>query len=92
MSKAQTSKIKFFAELTDTYVGEANYSWVKRFLVEAVSTHGALMKLSKETGFNFTKDYDTGDLAKYNVKGACICLFIEQAEGNEEEYNRIVNL
>ena len=30
-------KHQFFVEMTDTYGGEANYSWVNRFLVTASS-------------------------------------------------------
>jgi hypothetical protein len=43
----------FYFEMTDTFGGETNYSWIKRFQIEAKSKHGALMKLSYETGFNF---------------------------------------
>jgi len=61
---------KFYFEMTDTFGGESNYSWVKRFEVNAKSLHGALCKLSNETGFNFRFDGN-----RYNVKNAYICMF-----------------
>ena len=46
-------KNKYYFELTDTFCGELNYSWLHRFEVTAKSMRGALQKLSRETGFNF---------------------------------------
>lgn len=47
----------FFAEITDMYGGERNYSWVTRHKVRAVSRHGALCKLSSDSGLNFSHEY-----------------------------------
>lgn len=46
----------FRFEMTDTFGGELNYCWIKRFEIKAKSLHGALIKLSRETGFNFRYD------------------------------------
>jgi len=67
---------KFLIEITDTYGGEANYSWVKRYIVRAKSIRGAITKLAKSQGAGWRKDYDTGCAARYNLQGACVCCFV----------------
>ena len=79
----------YFAELTDTFGGDANYSWVRRFNIRANTIQGAISKLARETGYSFKKDFDTGDLTRYNAKGACICAFIEEGTG---QYSGIVTI
>ena len=74
----------YYFEMTDTYGGESNYSWVHRFKVEAKSFHGALCKLSREVGCNFKKTYDN----RWDAKNACICLFdISDDEYGIQEYS-----
>lgn len=63
-------------EITDTYGGEANYSWVKRYSYQAKSFLGAIGKLSREHGKGWRLDYSTGDMARYKLNGACIVAFI----------------
>jgi hypothetical protein len=68
----------FYFEITDTYGGEANYSWVTRVKTNAKSLHGALCKLSRDSGFNFRFDG-----LRYDAQNACVCAFLlddEQAE------------
>ena len=57
----------FYFEMTDTYGGELNYCWVYRFTISAKNIRGALIKLSKETGFRFRNNG-----SYYKAKGACI--------------------
>lgn len=75
----------YFVEVTDTFGGEANYSWVKRFKVHASSDLGAIRKVSRHTGFAFRKESGLGfDDVMYNAKGCCVCAFlgdyVDQAE------------
>lgn len=87
------AKQMYFVEMTDTYGGEANYSWVSRFLVQSISMRGAISKVTRETGYQARLDYNCGDMARYNATSASICYFVQEAEGNEEEiYSRIVTL
>lgn len=68
----------FYFEITDTYGAEANYSWVTRVKTNAKTLHGALCKLSRDSGFNFRFDG-----ARYNALGNCVCAFLlddDQAE------------
>lgn len=74
----------YFIELTDTYGGEANYSWVKRFLVKAETMRGAMRKVSRETGCPARKVFDSGDVSRFDVPGACLCYFAEWADDPAE--------
>ena len=63
-------------EVTDTFGGEANYSWVRRYTYEAKSFLGAIQKLAREHGGGWKLDYSTGDLVRYNLRNACVCCFV----------------
>ena len=72
-------------EITDTFCGEANYSWANHYQVEANSLHGALCKIARETGYNF--NYDG---ARYNAIRACVCMFdISDNESNQFNFKLI---
>jgi len=80
----------FYVEMTDTFGGEANYSWVNRFLVKAKTMRGAIGKVTRRTGYPARKDYDTGDMARYNVPRYSICYFVNWSDGSEaDQYSRI---
>lgn len=57
----------FYFEMTDTFGGELNYCWIRRFKISAKNLKGALIKLSRETGFNFRNNG-----SYYKAKNACI--------------------
>ena len=63
-------------EITDTFGGEANYCWVKRYTVKAKSFRGAINAIARRYGGGWRKDYDTDDSARYNLRGACVCAFV----------------
>jgi hypothetical protein len=71
--------MKYDIEVTDTFGGEANYCWVRRFSVQAKSPIGAIRIASRETGFSFRKDADFGDCVRYNAKNVAVCAFITEA-------------
>lgn len=71
---------KFNIEVTDTFGGEANYSWVRRYTCKAKSLRGAIQWLARNHGAGWIKDCDTGDMARYNLSGACICAFVTYSE------------
>lgn len=86
-------KTTYFVEMTDTYDGESNYSWVRRFLVQSVSMRGAVSKVTRETGYHARVNYACGNMARYNAVGACICYFVSDATGRESEmFSSIVAL
>ncbi len=71
----------FYFEMTDTFGGELNYRWLSRFKIEAKNLRGALIKLSKETGFNFRNNGNY-----WKVKGACIGAYEYPSECEPDQY------
>ena len=67
-------------EITDTFGGEANYSWVKRYTVKANTMRGAVNHIAREHGAGWRKEYDFGDEARYNLRGACVCMFVSYSD------------
>lgn len=93
--KARGEQQQFFFEVTDTFGGEANYSWVNRYLVTATTLRGAVLKVAREQGFSgrIRKDFDSGDMVRWNVQGAAICIFGSWSDGGEaEQYNHVKKL
>lgn len=70
----------FQIEYTDTFSGEANYSWVRRITVRSVSFRGAVSKASRLFGDNFKLAWDSGDCVRYDSIHGCRCLFICQSD------------
>lgn len=75
--------MKFNAELTDTYCGEANYSWVRRvsFELPDSSSDLAIVRKAKAlldvTGTKVTRRENHGDLISlWGLDGNCVVLFI----------------
>lgn len=66
-------------EYTDTFCGEANYCWVRRFEVESKTELGIVRKAKREcglTGINCTR-YDFGDSVEYRPSGLNTVMFID---------------
>lgn len=72
----------FFIEMTDTFGGEANYSWVSRLVVNAKSERGAARILGNHTGLNWRNDG-----VRWNSKSGATCAFIEPFD--EELHERL---
>lgn len=67
-------------EITDTFAGESNYSWVQRLQVESKSMRGAISKAAKHFGYKgFRLDNWCGDYASYKLQGACIIAFVTES-------------
>ncbi len=63
----------YYVEMTDTFAGELNYSWVKRYIVKAETLKACMRKIAMETGYNARYKWRIGqDDATYKVTGACI--------------------
>lgn len=75
---------KFKIEVTDTFGGEANYSWVRRYTIEAHNFRGAICKLARQYGAGWRLESNYGDMARYNLRGAAVCAFVEYHEGGAE--------
>ena len=81
------SKQAFFVEVSDTFGGEANYSWVNRYLVTATTIRGAVWKLSRETGLKWRVSYDIQWFARYDAVGCCMCCFVHEEVCEETPRN-----
>ena len=79
----------FYAEITDTFGGEANYSWVTRHKISASTMRGAVNKLSRESGMNWRCVGDYGDKRRYDSQSGATCFFIEAWDDSHSEYSRI---
>jgi hypothetical protein len=72
-------------EVTDTFGGEANYSWVRRHTIphKAGESRRSLVRRAKAemgwTGVRCKVD-DYGDTIRMDQRGACVCCFIETRE------------
>lgn len=73
--------MKFKAELTDTFAGEANYSWARRATIEAPAEISdlALMRRAKKaldlSGVRGRRE-SWGETIVFRPYGACTILFI----------------
>lgn len=74
------TKQTFQIEVTDTFGGEANYSWVRRHVVKAKSMRGAATMLGRIEGSGWRLDYSCGDFRRYVVPGMGVCAFITHHE------------
>mgnify|MGYP003624667446 CR=1 FL=1 len=67
-------------ELTDTFCGEANYSWVERheFETDGLTEKEIIRKARKLIGLtgSATVKTDLGDVIQWNIKGACLIAFL----------------
>ncbi len=78
--------MEYFVEMTDTFGGEANYSWCNRFLVKANTARGAISKVTRETGIPGRYEYGHEiDSIRYNCPKYNICYFLMIAQGNEKD-------
>lgn len=63
----------YYAEMTDTFSGELNYSWIRRYLVKAETLKACMRKVSMETGYKARMQWCAGqDEAVYKARGACV--------------------
>lgn len=76
----------YLAEVTDTFGGELNYSWVRRYRIRARSILGAVRKLHNAEGLNFRKIWGDCDQATYQAKGACIAASIQYCSDTADRY------
>lgn len=64
----------FFAEITDTFGGEANYSWLARHIIRAKSERGAINALSRRSGISWHSVIGN----RYDSKSGATCVFLRE--------------
>lgn len=65
---------KYWFEVTDTFGGEANYCWVRHYIVNAENMTQAVRKVNKQEGYKkLDKVLDCGeDDTHWVPRGCCI--------------------
>ena len=86
-------KNRYFVEMTDTYGGEANYCWVNRFIVSALTPRGAMRRVCNRTG-DKVQCVMSGDPERWDIRTDCVCYFVEwiddeQVKELQDKYSRI---
>jgi len=69
----------YFIEVTDTFGGQANYSWVEKYCIEA--TEASVMRRAKrEIGWNGVRcdRFDHGDTVELRPRGMAQVAFIQR--------------
>ncbi len=75
----------FFIEVTDTFGGEANYSWVTRHLIQASTARGAVNRFSRLSGMAWR---GVG-CDRYDSASGATCFFINQWDGDADRLPRL---
>ena len=79
----------YYVEIADTFAGEANYSWVTRFRVNASNENDAIVKISDESGRKWIKQWDDGTVSRYDSESGSTCLFIEEYDYDVHGHYRV---
>ncbi len=77
--------MKYQFEYTDTFAGEANYSWVQRGTVEAFSLKSAIRKVKAELGLTgvHCKRHEYGETVELVPRGELTVVSISPDYGEE---------
>lgn len=79
-------KTLFFVEITDTFGGDANYSWVTRHIIKAKSERGAVCALSRRSGISWR----AVGCERYDSKSGATCAFIREYDPEYDNgYSRL---
>lgn len=79
----------YHIEVTDTFGGEANYSWKHEYLVHAKSIRGAIQVLARKDGAGWKVNYTCFDNARYDMQGSCVCAFVQYVDDGESFYDDV---
>ena len=80
--KARKPAQRYHVEFTDTFGGEANYCFVRRFAVNASTLSGAARVAARHLGYSrrIVAHGSWGDGGRWNIRGAALCFFVECGE------------
>ncbi len=70
--------MKIEIEVTDTFGGEANYGWVRRYSIDAPETTAQQKRaIKKASGYTGTRGRweDYSDVMKFTPRGQCVVVF-----------------
>lgn len=74
--------MKYNIEVTDTFGGEANYSWVQRYtldLLDTISNYALVRRAKREIGWSGKRCLSVtyGDMIEVRPYGECLVAFIK---------------
>lgn len=73
----------YYIEVTDTFSGEANYSWITRHAIKANTMRGAINRFSRMSGMNWHCVGDYSDSKRYDSESGATCFFIEEYDPDQ---------
>ena len=73
----------YYIEVTDTYGGEANYSWVTRHIIKAKSMRGAVQRFGRMSGMSWHCVDAYCEPKRYNSRSGATCYFINGIDADE---------
>lgn len=76
----------FYIEVTDTFGGDANYSWVTRHVIRAKTLKGAVQRFSRLSGMSWHCVDDYFDSKRYDSRSGATCYFIEEYDETKQYY------
>lgn len=79
----------FYVEITDTYGGEANYSWATRHKVRATTPRGAMRRIGAESGLSWHKTMDFDDMQRWDSRSGATCAFVSSWDETEHGEYRV---
>lgn len=86
-------KTIYYVEVTDTFGGEANYIWVRRFKVHANTMRGAMRKVASTMGFGGVKcKWSNVFESEWQWRDANICASVEGYEDQAEHLFGVVSI
>ena len=73
--------IRWTVEITDTFAGEPNYSWARRYsfsMDENASDAAVMRRAKREAGYSGIRGrrYKFGDLLEFRPYGECVAMFV----------------
>ena len=74
----------YYIAVTDTYGGEANYSWITRHIIKAKSMRGAVQRFSRMSGMSWHCVDDMGDSKRFDSRSGATCYFINGIDDADE--------
>jgi hypothetical protein len=73
----------YLIEQTDTFGGEANYSYVRRSIIRGKSPQGAVARYARLSGLYW---HNVGRV-RYDSQSGSTCLFIDEVNSDNAHWN-----
>jgi hypothetical protein len=75
----------YFIEVTDTFGGEANYSWATRHVIRARTDRGAVNRFSRMSGMKWHR---VGN-ERYDSQSGATCYFLSEYDPDQHAELRL---